>query len=205
MIDSCLFVFIRGSFSSPQKSMDIRSISYYIKCLSMPKKDPLEKYTKRALKLGALDAKQVSVKTIVTAPWVRVKCQYGCSGYGQCLTCPPYSLTPEQTARMLKEYQIALLIHGNDHTNVTGIVAKLEREAFLDGFYKAFAMGSGPCRLCDECNLKDEECLNPDDARPAMEACGIDVFQTARNNGFPIEVVKNQSCDQNYYGIVLIE
>ena len=38
-----------------------------------------------------------------------------------------------------------------------------------------------------------------------MEACGIDVFATARANGFPIEVVKDESCEDNYYGLVLIE
>ena len=106
---------------------------------------------------------------------------------------------------MLKDYQIAVLIHGDDHTDVTVIAARIERKAFLDGYYKAFAIGSGPCRLCDECNLEDKECLHPEDARPAMEACGIDVFQTARNNGVPIEVVKNRTCEQNYSGVVLIE
>jgi hypothetical protein len=38
-----------------------------------------------------------------------------------------------------------------------------------------------------------------------MEACGIDVYTTVRANGFPIEVVKTQTCKANYYGLVLIE
>jgi len=38
-----------------------------------------------------------------------------------------------------------------------------------------------------------------------MEACGIDVFQTAKNNELPIEVVNNQKCEQNYYGVIFIE
>jgi hypothetical protein len=38
-----------------------------------------------------------------------------------------------------------------------------------------------------------------------MESCGIDVFATARGNGFPIEVVKDFKSAQNYYGVVLIE
>lgn len=171
----------------------------------MPKKRSIEKYAKEAVKLGAQDAKLISPDTIVTAPWVRIKCQYGCGGYSHCLTCPPYSPTPDETARILKSYKTALLIHGNDHTDVTRVAATIEQSAFQDGFYKAFAMGSGPCRLCNECNLESEECLHPDEARPSMEACGIDVFQTARNNGFPIEVVKNHNCEQNYYGVVLVE
>ena len=66
-------------------------------------------------------------------------------------------------------------------------------------------MGSGPCRLCDECSPEDGACRHSEEARPAMEACGIDVYQTARSNGLPIEVVKDQSCEQNYYAVVLIE
>jgi hypothetical protein len=38
-----------------------------------------------------------------------------------------------------------------------------------------------------------------------MEACGIDVYRTARNNGYPIEVVTDCACAQNYYGLVLLE
>jgi hypothetical protein len=38
-----------------------------------------------------------------------------------------------------------------------------------------------------------------------MEAAGIDVFATARGNGFPINVVTDHNCPQNYYGVVLIE
>jgi len=109
----------------------------------MKKKNFLENYIKQALKLGARNAKQICVDTIVTASWVRLKCQYGCSGYGKCLTCPPNSPPPEETAKVIKCYHTALLIHCDEHTDVSNIVTKIERRAFLDGFYKAFAMGGG--------------------------------------------------------------
>ncbi|MBM3255782.1 MAG: hypothetical protein FJZ08_05725 [Candidatus Omnitrophica bacterium] len=38
-----------------------------------------------------------------------------------------------------------------------------------------------------------------------MEACGIDIYQTARNNGFAIQVVTSLRCKTNYFGVVLIE
>jgi len=171
----------------------------------MSRKQSIEKYAKKAVKLGAEDAKLICTETVVTAQWVRMKCQYGCDGYGQCLTCPPYSPTPAEAADIIANYRTAILIHGCDHTDLTAIAAKLERKAFLDGYYKAFAMGSGPCRLCEECDLENKECTHPYQARPAMEACGIDVFQTVRKNGFPIEVVKNENCEQDYYAIVLLE
>ena len=159
----------------------------------------------KARDFGAAAAKLVSPASVVTAEWVRMKCQYGCGGYGRRLTCPPYSPTPQQTREMLNEYRLAVLVHvpGGYGESVKTIVAKLEREIFLAGHYKAFAFGSGPCNLCEECTL--EFCTHAEQARPSMEAAGIDVYATARANGYPIEVVKNHDCPQNYYGLVLIE
>lgn len=159
-----------------------------------------------ARRLGSAEAKVISPETVVTATWVRLKCQFGCGGYGRRLTCPPYSPTPETTRKMLDEYSVAILVHcpgEGEWRSVKHVVADLEREVFLAGHHKAFAFGSGPCDLCDECNL--QFCEYPHQARPAMEAAGIDVFATARANGFPIEVVKDKGCEQNYYGLVLVE
>ena len=159
----------------------------------------------RAVALGAKEAKIISPASVVTAEWVRLKCQYGCGGYGRSLTCPPHSHTPEQTRRVLDCYATAVLLHFDEHYEpVRRVVAALEREVFLSGYYKAFAFACGGCDLCDECNLGGP-CPHPREARPAMEACGIDVFATARNNGFPIEVVTSRTCPQDYYGLVLIE
>ena len=83
-------------------------------------------------------------------------------------------------------------------------LARIEREAFLMGYYRAFAMASGPCRLCDECDTAGP-CRHPDLARPAMEACGIDVFQTAREAGLPIRVVTHEKDTPNFYSLLLVE
>jgi predicted metal-binding protein len=171
----------------------------------MTRKSNLERYLKKAVALGAIDAKIIPADSVATGAWVRIKCQFGCGGYGQCLTCPPHSPTPEKTAEILHCYKKAILLHGDDHSEMTEIAVAIEQEVFLDGYYKAFAMGSGPCRMCNKCNIANNECNNPEKARPSMEACGIDVFQTARNNGFKIEVVKNHSSKQNYFALVLVE
>jgi predicted metal-binding protein len=163
----------------------------------------LATFAQQACKLGALEAKVIRADTVVTAAWVRMKCQFGCSGWGSSLCCPPQTPTPEETAKIIACYTRAVLVHCKANKRPTKIVAALEREIFLTGYYKALGFGSGPCRLCRECNF--EGCLHPDDARPSMEACGIDVYATARANGFPIEVVRDETSDQNYYGLVLIE
>jgi hypothetical protein len=38
-----------------------------------------------------------------------------------------------------------------------------------------------------------------------MEACGIDVFKTARDNGFPIEVVQTRDEEINIFGLILVD
>jgi hypothetical protein len=38
-----------------------------------------------------------------------------------------------------------------------------------------------------------------------MEACGIDIFKTARDNGFPIEGVRTRNEEENIFGLVLVE
>ncbi|HTZ11263.1 MAG TPA: DUF2284 domain-containing protein [Candidatus Margulisiibacteriota bacterium] len=160
------------------------------------------KYIRRAKEMGARAAKVISPKTIVVAEWVRAKCQFGCDGFGQSLTCPPYSPTPEVTRRVLSFYTCALLVRGDKYTDIHALIPKLEREIFLDGYHKAFGMGAGPCQLCAKCA---KFCRHPDKTRPSMEACGIDAYSTVRANGFPIEVLKAPGGKGNYYGIVLIE
>lgn len=160
------------------------------------------KYIKKAKRLKAKDVKVISAKSIVTAEWVKFKCRFGCDGYGQTLMCPPNSPTPDETKKMLTYYKYALLIHGDENTDITRIVSILEKNIFLDGYYKAFAMGAGPCQLCAKCG---KFCRHAEKARPSMEACGVDVYSTVRANGFPIEVLKTTNCKGNYYGVVLIE
>ena len=158
---------------------------------------------KRVVDLGAIEAKVVKASSVVTADWVRLKCQFGCDGYGSSLCCPPKTPTPEQTRKTLDGYETAILAHFGVNAHVTKSMAALEREAFLQGYHKALALGAGPCNLCKTCPA--DGCKHPDKARPSMESCGIDVFATARGNGYPIQVVRDESSEQNYYGLLLVE
>jgi predicted metal-binding protein len=164
----------------------------------------LGRYITRACELGADDARIIGPRDVVCAEWVRLKCQYGCDGYGSCLTCPPLSPTPELTRRILDEYSHLLLVHFGRRGSVTRLVVKLEREIFLDDHPMAFAWAAGPCGLCRICDTS-ATCKHTDRARPAMEACGIDVFSTARRAGFPIHVVRSESDEQHYFGLIGIE
>jgi predicted metal-binding protein len=157
------------------------------------------------------EAKVIHPKTVVTAPWVRMKCRFGCRGYGRSYCCPPETPAAEETWAMLDCYQRAILFHFTLEKNEREVRKKALREffdalialegaLFKDAFYKAFVFLAGPCDLCDECGkLKGTARLFKAKARPAMEACGIDVYQTAWNNGFPIWPLREKSETQNDY------
>jgi predicted metal-binding protein len=165
----------------------------------------MDSIIEKALKLGANNAVPISTDKVVVANWVRLKCQYGCGGWGKALTCPPYSPTPQQMVEILREYKSAILVHKKGSwSDIRENMAELERDAFLAGYYKAFSLPSGPCRLCEKCYV-NAPCKHPREARPSMEACGIDVFGTARAAGMPIQVVMTRDDEPNFYGLLLLE
>ena len=173
-------------------------------------KEKLNPYLTMALERGADHVKIIETSSIITAPWVRLKCQFGCLGYGRSLCCPPYAPTPEQIRRILDSYTHAMLLHRHwrkgykvvDEFNE--MVVDVEIALFLDGYYKAWGMGSGPCRRCKECDTTGR-CIQADRARPSMEACGIDVFKTAWEHNLPIHVVRTHKEERDIFGVVLVE
>jgi predicted metal-binding protein len=154
--------------------------------------------------LGAESAKEISPETITISEWVRTKCLYGCSYYSRCYTCPPFSPSPEVTKRIVGSYSKAILIHSHHSRVIRELIPKLERAAFLEGYYKAFGLSAGPCKACETCDTS-LPCKHPDIARPSMEACGIDVFQTARTSGFTIDVIREKGEERNYFGLLLLD
>jgi predicted metal-binding protein len=158
----------------------------------------------RARTLGARGARLIRAASVATAPWVRLKCQYGCDGYASSLCCPPRTPAPEETRRVIDGYRRAILFEAG-RSDPKKIAVALEREAFLAGYYKTFGLGAGPCNLCREGCAFDKGCRHAQEARPCMEACGIDVFATARANGFTINVVREESGPTHYYGLLLLD
>jgi predicted metal-binding protein len=156
-------------------------------------------------KSGVKDARIISPSEVETAAWVRLKCRFGCDGYGLCLVCPPFTPTSQQMREVLDSYRRAILLHCQPDADVKAIVAELEREIFLLGYWKAFGLGAGPCYFCRTCPVEEKQCRHADRARPAMEACGIDVFSTVKKVGFPIEVVRQRRQCPNYYGLILVD
>lgn len=159
----------------------------------------------RAVALGFNRAVSIPVDQIVVEPWVRKKCEYGCAAFGQKLHCPPYGMSHKETKEMVSCYETAILLEGAPPgKKFHEMLLALEREAFLNGYHKAFVFGAGPCQVCPSC--PDERiCRHPDLARPSMEGSGMDVYETARRGGISLTPVKERGQYVKYIGLLLLE
>lgn len=83
-------------------------------------------------------------------------------------------------------------------------VNKVEARANMLGYRFATGSKAGSCGLCSECIVENSNgiCRHPYQSRPAMEAVGIDVFETAKNAGLPFDFsVKDKAV---WNGLVLV-
>jgi len=156
-----------------------------------------------------------------------------CQGYGNYLHCPPNTMSVAEFREVLARYSSAILVqvesahnsldlddqglagksaseleallHGDAQRLLGKVVAGLEAEAFKAGHYYAAGLVGGICILCPECVSvgSGEACRYPYEARPAMEALGIDVFKTAERAGLPIALSSDQPV--RWTGLLLVD
>ena len=100
----------------------------------------LRRISQSALEMGALHTKIISIRTIITAPWVSLKCQYICRNFEKSDICPPNTSNYRETRQILDCYDKAILIRGEDKITVTRIAIETEKESYSSGCHKAFAL-----------------------------------------------------------------
>lgn len=182
----------------------------------------LENYQQKALELGATDARIIPAEWVQVDERVRLKCSIPpCPNYNRCANCPPYTPEPEFVRKALRRYGWAILFkhdvipvedfkdvgryypHGKMHQRKTDeIAARLESQAFADGYRFALGLGAGGCRdtLCDGglCQMLDSgRCPHILRARPSIEAMGIDVSDLANRVGWEIYPIVRQADDRS--------
>lgn len=165
---------------------------------------PIDRVRATALELGFVRSTPLEPSHVLTAAWVREKCRFGCAGYDAGAQCPPRSPAPDDTRKLLAGYRRVLLVQGEPPTAAFHErMLALERAAFLAGFPRAFTFVAGPCRLCPIC--EPDACRRPADARPSMEAAGIDVYGTAEAAGWRLEPVPDRESPVTYLGLLLVD
>jgi predicted metal-binding protein len=172
----------------------------------------LNKYRQRAIQLGATDAKIINSDDVIIDERVVAKCAYPkCPSYGTNANCPPYAMTPEQMKKVVSNFRYGVFIKLDvppEHTagseamkknllnpyrrKMLEIIAKIESEAFYDGYYLALGFSGGPCKrvFCPDVDcqalLTGQGCPHRLKARSAMEAHGMDAYAMATNAGWDI-------------------
>jgi predicted metal-binding protein len=120
----------------------------------------------------------------------------------------------EECRKMIYEYENAVIFHFSipsedkaDHFKLLSSLYELEREIFLAGYYKVFLLQYSSCILCGDCQAEGSraKCVNKVKSRPGADAMGIDIYQTAHNAGYPVQVVKNHDEATNRFGFLLID
>jgi len=168
-------------------------------------KTDLEEWVYVARDVGFCRAVLLPAEKIITAPWVRMKCRFGCAIYGKNLQCPPHGMESHATKEMLESYTWTLLLEGMPPgRDFHKKLLQLEKMAFLAGFHKAFVLGAGHCPVCTKCP-EDGNCHHPDQARPSMEGSGIDVYGTVRSAGISLKPVTGKDQYVKYIGLLLLE
>jgi len=85
------------------------------------------------------------------------------------------------------------------------LVNRVETLAFKQGFYLAAGLIGGNCCLCRQCVVPQsgEPCRHPFEARPSMEAMGIDVVKTCEKAGLPLNLSSKKKV--RWTGLVLLD
>lgn len=165
----------------------------------------MDKYIQTAKSLGMKNAVMITPDDICFDIRAILKCRWGCNDFFKdSIKCHTRNTHFNERVEMVKRYRHILVVHDNAATALSRAVLDLEKEAFLDGYYFAFAIRY--CSLCNTCAADlGKACPTPEKIRPCDQSFGIDVYKTARQLGLPCEVLLHKDDVQNRYGFVLID
>ncbi len=155
-----------------------------------------------AIVLGCSRAEPMFTRDLSVDERVRMKCRLNlCGQYQQNLLCPPFVLDFADTDKLLQRYDFGMALQITspaDSANIRevfeqkkkemhSIILRLEQDAFRSGFTFALGLGAGHCILCPTCAAREggTVCCNPQQARPSLEALGLNVEKVCRQIGFP--------------------
>lgn len=164
--------------------------------------DGCEALVEFALRRGAATAVPIAPALIAVSEQVRYKCQYGCRHYQRNKMCPPHTPPVAEFRDAARRYAHALLVRAASEA-FHALILQIEREAFLHGHSLALGLIEGRCSLCEVCPGPETPCLQPEKARPSMEAMGIDVFRTCANAGIELRVLTDPAQPYLATGLVL--
>ena len=165
--------------------------------------DIYDNLVKKALDLGATDARLIDTHMIVFDPRSFLKCRFGCNRWGRYWTCPPHlDISSELFMDAFARYSKALIIQTADPQKGQDVSLAIEKEAMLAG-NSMFAFAMVLCVRCETCAYP-EPCRFPHLARPSMDAYGIDIGATVAPLGFTVKFDPDGHLLPAWYSMVLV-
>lgn len=170
----------------------------------------LQRYELLALETGATHAARLPAAGVPVDERVSLKCSIPkCFGYGTSANCPPHSLKPEETRKIVELYRWALVFglqippavvvrdkatiqpRVEAYKKIFEIASAVESAAFYDGHYLSVGFAAGSCKstYCFDkpcAVLAGEKCRLALRSRPSMESVGIDCYRIATGLGWEI-------------------
>jgi predicted metal-binding protein len=146
---------------------------------------------------------------------IRAMCEQNtCGRYGKSWNCPPVCGTVEELEAACRRYSKGILVNSvkqlEDSFDWQGmmdggralcdILLDIDDAARRLGLADYRILGSGGCNSCEDCSYPDHPCRHPDKQFTPIEACGINVMQTALDSGFKYNNGQNTV---TYFGMLL--
>lgn len=163
---------------------------------------------------GFREAKFIHTPQIICSHSDRLRCQYLCSQQRQSALCPPFSPTNTDTQRSLEEYRFGLFIRteaqpegdprGLPWREFQDAVLSAERECFIRGYSRAFAIGIGNC-IHQHHGDAYRPCDYPDKARPTLEAIGVNLTDTLDLLGWDRYLLREPEEPYQLFAVLLLE
>ena len=166
--------------------------------------------------LGAFRAAPIRGDQVVLEASFRSQCaQNSCGAYGKYWVCPPACGEIEDLMACVRSYDQAILYQSvgsyEDSFDFEGMTAarhahsalsrRIEKE--LGGLLppERLHLSVGGCDLCAACSYPEgRPCRHPEEALLSLEACGVDVYQTAKAAGLSYN---NGPNTVTYFGLIL--
>jgi len=170
----------------------------------------LQRYERLALETGATHASRLPAADVPVDERVSLKCSIPkCFGYGTSANCPPHSLKPAETRKIVEMYRWALAFglqipsevvvrdkatiqpRVEAYKKIFEVASAVESAAFYDGHYLSVGFAAGSCKstYCFDqpcAVLGGEKCRLQLRSRPSMESVGIDCYRIATELGWEI-------------------
>ncbi len=138
----------------------------------------LEKYELVLIKVDDVSSLPISYRTVYM-------CKFGCDQYGKYPSCPPNTGTPEEIRAFWDSYKKFILVTTKYTWDALSFdeykrkfqisLINIQKELLTKGWFYAFALFPGSCRLCKECGMPSL-CYRPSDVRPAVSGMGVNMM-----------------------------